>query len=251
LIERVEPEKLSGPEMVAVLTADVPFPTKRPVSVVEPVPPRATCRVPMVSDSAMPKVEVETQLGRPVAKEVCKMVPPVEEASVARFALPPPIPPKTREPSATAESPVPPPPTPRLPVMVGVLKVKVPPEFVMVWEMVRPWKVVAEEVAKVMAPVCAEPPPFCVRERRPVFVMDGATLPTTVKAEQEIPEEQDAEEVATEESAAVPLPKRSWPALKVLWPVPPLATVRSFVRFSVFRAAVPVLVKFPTIVEEA
>jgi hypothetical protein len=41
--------------------------------------------------------------------------------------------------------------------MFGVPKVKVPPVFVMVWEMVRPLKVVAEEVAKVIAPVCAEP----------------------------------------------------------------------------------------------
>jgi hypothetical protein len=45
----------------------------------------------------------------------------------------------------------------RVPVMFGVPKVKVPPVFVMVWEMVRPLKVVADEVAKVIAPVCAEP----------------------------------------------------------------------------------------------
>jgi hypothetical protein len=35
--------------------------------------------------------------------------------------------------------------------MFGVPKVKVPPLLVMVWEMVRPLKVVADEVAKVIA----------------------------------------------------------------------------------------------------
>jgi hypothetical protein len=45
----------------------------------------------------------------------------------------------------------------RVPVMAGVPSVNVPPEFVTVCEMVRPLKDVAEDVAKVMAPVCAEP----------------------------------------------------------------------------------------------
>ncbi|MCA1837889.1 MAG: hypothetical protein LC674_03760, partial [Actinobacteria bacterium] len=68
-------------------------------------------------------------------------------------------------------APVPPPPTPSVPERVGVLKVNVPPEFVMVWERVSPWKEVALEVAKVMPPVCAVPPPFWVREVTPVLVM--------------------------------------------------------------------------------
>ena len=38
-----------------------------------------------------------------------------------------------------------------VPVIDGVPKVKVPPELVMVWLMVRPLKVVADEVAKVIA----------------------------------------------------------------------------------------------------
>ena len=40
------PENESGPETVAVWTALVPFPTKIPASVVEPVPPFTTATVP-------------------------------------------------------------------------------------------------------------------------------------------------------------------------------------------------------------
>ena len=60
-----------------------PMPPKRSApSATEmmPVPPDPTVRVPLVSESAMPKVEVATQLARPVVKEVWRMVPPVEEA---------------------------------------------------------------------------------------------------------------------------------------------------------------------------
>ena len=53
--------------------------------------------------------------------------------------------------------PVPPPATVRVPEIVGGAKVKVPEEFVMAFEMVRPLKEVADEVASVIAPVCAEP----------------------------------------------------------------------------------------------
>jgi hypothetical protein len=80
-------------------------------------------------------------------------------------------PPIRSEEEAIEARPVPPPPTPSVPVMVGVLKVKAPATFVMVWEMVRPLKVVALLVAKVMAPVCALPPPVCWSERRPVLEM--------------------------------------------------------------------------------
>ena len=47
MIESVEPENESGPDMVAVKSEPVPLPTSRPVSVVEPVPPFATPRVPL------------------------------------------------------------------------------------------------------------------------------------------------------------------------------------------------------------
>ena len=63
--------------------------------------------------------------------------------------------PKTREPSARDVRPVPPPATLSVPEIVGV-RVKVPEELVMVSPKVRPLKETAEEVASVMAPVCAE-----------------------------------------------------------------------------------------------
>jgi hypothetical protein len=54
--------------------------------------------------------------------------------------------------------------------MVLGAKVKVAPEFVMELEIVRPLNEVADDVATVIAPVCAVPPPFCVTESTPVFV---------------------------------------------------------------------------------
>ena len=45
-IESVEPENESGLESVAVKSEPVPLPTRRPVSVVEPVPPFATGNIP-------------------------------------------------------------------------------------------------------------------------------------------------------------------------------------------------------------
>ena len=51
VIDSVEPENESGPDTVAVRSEPVPLPTKRPVSVVEPVPPFATPRVPVIVES--------------------------------------------------------------------------------------------------------------------------------------------------------------------------------------------------------
>src|SRR5665213_1733884 len=127
--------------------------------------------------------------------------------------------------------PVPPPPAESVPVSIGV-NVNVPPEFVMVCPSVKPLKE-AEEVAKVMAPVCAEPPPLCVSERSPVLV----TLPFAYAR----PEEKVVEAVQVGmplrsastwpavpadvvASADEPLPKRSEPAAILLQPVPPWAT---------------------------
>jgi hypothetical protein len=55
----------------------------------------------------------------------------------------------------------------------------------------------------------------------PVLVILGATDPSTVKAEQETPDEQEAEDVA-DEYTEVPLPERRPPS--VVEPVPPLPT---------------------------
>ena len=49
--------------------------------------------------------------------------------------------------------PVPPPATVKVPVMVSGAKVKVVPELVMEFEMERPLKEVAEEVARVSCPI--------------------------------------------------------------------------------------------------
>ncbi len=49
-----------------VFTALVVLPTRIPESVVEPVPPRATASVPVVSESAIPKVEVANAVTFPV-----------------------------------------------------------------------------------------------------------------------------------------------------------------------------------------
>jgi hypothetical protein len=54
-------------------------------------------------------------------------------------------------------TPVPPPATVRVPESVGGAKVKVVPELVMAFEMVRPLKEVAVDVAKMRAPVSAPP----------------------------------------------------------------------------------------------
>ena len=45
VMESVLPEKLSGEDTVAVRRPPVPFPTRRPLRVVEPVPPKAVERV--------------------------------------------------------------------------------------------------------------------------------------------------------------------------------------------------------------
>ena len=72
--------------------------------------------------------------------------------------------------------------------------VSVPALLVMVVDAVSPFQAV-DEVAKVTAPVTVCP--GTMTESTPVFVMLGETEPTTVKAEHETPEEQDADEVAT------------------------------------------------------
>jgi hypothetical protein len=53
--------------MRRVETAPVPFPFKIPVRVVEPVPPRATVRVPVVSAKLIPRDEVAKAVMFPVA----------------------------------------------------------------------------------------------------------------------------------------------------------------------------------------
>ena len=50
-----------------------------------PVPPRETVSVPVVSLIAIPKVEVATYDGAPVVKEVWRMVPPEDEATLAKL----------------------------------------------------------------------------------------------------------------------------------------------------------------------
>src|SRR2546423_877432 len=113
---------------------------------------------------------------------------------------------------------VPPPATESVPAAVGV-KVNAPEEFVIDNPCVMPLSV-TDDVAKVIAPVCALPPPSCCKERRPVLVMDGDTPPTTVKEEQLTPDEHDADEVATERSPPVPFPYRSCEEVNDVCPVP-------------------------------
>lgn len=77
---------------------------------------------------------------------------PREEVAYARYVFP--APPMRSDEEAIEERPVPPREAERVPVQLGE-KVKVPPELVIAM-----LRLVSEEVAKVMAPVCAEPPPF-------------------------------------------------------------------------------------------
>lgn len=56
----------------------------------------------------------------------------------------------------------------KVPVMVFGATVKVPPELVTLLESVRPLKVVADEVARVIAPVCADPY-VCCTDSTPVL----------------------------------------------------------------------------------
>ena len=73
-------------EMEEVETIVEPVPKRKLEGVVVAVPPLFTAKVPVVSDKAIPKVEVLTQVGTPVVKEVWKIVPPVEEAIVPKDA---------------------------------------------------------------------------------------------------------------------------------------------------------------------
>ncbi len=121
-------------------------------------------------------------------------------------------------------APVPPLDTPSVPESEGA-KVKAPEELVMLRPSVRP-VVAVEVVAKVMAPVCAVPPPSCWRERRPVLVMVRPEPMMDCPAVTEIPVPLDTVPVAADERPFVPLPYRIWPEVKVETPVPPLFTVR-------------------------
>ena len=57
-MDSVEPENARGPDTVAVRSEPVPLPTRRPVSVVEPVPPFATGRVPEMLLTPMDDVAI-------------------------------------------------------------------------------------------------------------------------------------------------------------------------------------------------
>ena len=121
------------------------------------MPPLLIARVPVVSESAMPKEEVAYPMnvlpGAPIK----------------------------REDEAIDERPVPPPPTPKVPASVFA-KVRVPPVLVMVVEAVRPLKGV-EDVAKVRAPVKVVP--GMARERSPVFEM--VTFPVAPETPMPVP----------------------------------------------------------------
>ena len=74
--------------------------------------------------------------------------------------------------------PVPPLAMERVPVRVGV-KVKALPELVMLRPRLRPVAVLSDEVARVMAPVAAVPPPSCWIEVTPALV--GRQTPPIAK----------------------------------------------------------------------
>ena len=146
-----------------------------------PVPPRDTPSVPVVSESATPselvaypikvlpgppiKSDDDAIEERPVPPRVapncpvqprvrfCAEILPVMLVSLVIACT-------TLELSLPAAS---------VPVHAGV-KVKAPAVLVML-----NWRLVSDDVANVIAPVCAEPPPSCWSERRPLFEM--VTLP--------------------------------------------------------------------------
>ncbi len=72
----------------------------------------------------------------------------------------------------------------------------------------------------------------------------GETLPTTVKAEQEVPPEQEADDVATLATAApFAPPYTSWFAVKDATPVPPEDTASALLRLRVPTVVEPVTAK--------
>ena len=84
----------------------------------------------------------------------------------------------------------------------------------------------SEEVASAVG--TAEPLPMFAKTELPAIAAsakEGLDAPRTGNAVQEMPDLQVAEEVATLPIAPVPLPKRSWPPVKEVWPVPPFETV--------------------------
>ncbi len=115
-----------------------------PPKVVWPVPPFDTASVPVVSEIAIPKDEV------------------------ANWSQVFPAPPIRREDEAIVERLVPPRVAARLPLQVGV-RVNVPEELVIESPML-----VSEEVASVMAPVCAEPND-CWSDATPLLIEEVAT----------------------------------------------------------------------------
>ena len=90
-------------------------------------------------------------------------------AETTAVAIEEPLP--VRMPESEVE-PVPPPATVRVPESDGA-KVKVPPAFVTESDEVRPF-VVADEVANVTAPVCAEPKDCCI-DVTPLLIEEVAT----------------------------------------------------------------------------
>jgi len=73
-IESVEPENESGDESVAVCIALVPLPTKIPESVVEPVPPFATGKMPEMLFTPMEVVAIILPVGSVAKTELASEV---------------------------------------------------------------------------------------------------------------------------------------------------------------------------------
>ncbi len=73
-MESVEPEKDKGEEMVAVRSEPVPLPTRRPLSVVEPVPPLGTVRA-VARLTAPPTLRTEEMVVEPVTARAVVVAP--------------------------------------------------------------------------------------------------------------------------------------------------------------------------------
>lgn len=146
--ESVELESVSPLPMVSDCRGIVPLPNRMPCKVLTPVPPLATATVPVTFAAVPPILSEEVAT---VSVDVPLKAKPAPRSS--DLIKPKPFP--TRIPPSAVVLPVPPPSTPRLPESVG-LKVKVPPLLLIFWLTVRPLKV-AEEVAKIIGPVCGVP----------------------------------------------------------------------------------------------
>ena len=73
-IESVEPENVSGPETVALRSEPVPLPTRSPLSVVEPVPPFATGKMPEMLFTPMDVVAIILPVGSVAKTELASEV---------------------------------------------------------------------------------------------------------------------------------------------------------------------------------